>query len=333
MHPEAGSDRQAHHALRVALAPPLAFWIAWTLALPLPFVAAVICASLALAFAARPPAAAWIAVLGLTWLVPPVFVALADGLHAFPYLLVAAIGAILFAALRLQARAATRPLGALIAVFAILMPVMTDRAVFLGEVVALSLALTTSVAVAVLAAGFLIFPDAGPDAGAGPGADMDGAGATRWAAGGAVVLVPVLALILFLDAPDAIRVLLVSATLVAAPGAGALAVVLRNAVLSVGIAGVGVCAVAVLYAIWPSVPAALAALALVSLTMARKAVADPGRSTRAAAMPIVWVIASLGADAPIDQTVTMAVHAAIAGLYVLIGLDLVTRWRPLARPV
>ena len=68
------------------------------------------------------------------------------------------------------------------------------------------------------------------------------------------------------------------------------------------------------------------------LSLGALAFATPWVLAALAALPIIWVIASLGGDAPLDQTVRMAVYAGLAGIYVLISLNLVQRWPPLARP-
>ena len=273
--PTSGSGRispmstEAENAqlLRVALITPLVLGVAVSgLELPLAFFAPMLFATLALKLPAPPPLPVAVVLLLLFYLVPSLVAGLAAVFSEHLHLMLGFVGLALFLAFRMQAAPRTAAIGALLQIFAILVPVLSQPADALGRTVADAFGPNALLAIGGLYLAFALFP-APPGSRAAPApAPMDPpADLTRAAALSTLVILPLIALVLVLQLTSAIRVLMTVAIVLAALFRRT-AIETGAEILHVGPGGGGVAlAFTVLQKIW-ALPAALVlALALLGL--------------------------------------------------------------------
>ena len=149
---------RAPQVLRVALVTPLVYGVAVWMGVTLPFVAALLFATLALKMPAPPPFASVVLLALLLVLLPLGFASIAAGLTQYPYLLVGFVGLVLFHAFRLQAVPKTALVGVLLQTFVIMLPMVTGQSELAGGVLSGAFALNGVLAVAGLYLGFALFP-------------------------------------------------------------------------------------------------------------------------------------------------------------------------------
>jgi hypothetical protein len=309
------------HALRLALGAPAAWVLAQALAVPLPFLAPTVFVTLAAGLRTAPSPGALAAIVALVWGLPWAIGGADAVLAAHPLLLIAVTGALLFGGLRLQARTPTRAVGALIVLLAAVLPVVGDAALLAADVLRLALGWNATVAVATVALAFLAFPEAATATGrpAGPArADLAPAAATRHALTGMLILLPLVALFLVIDALSALRVLIIAALLTGEVEALDRARRVRVAVASVLLAGAAATGVTFLAAVQPAPWAAALAMALFGLRAAPAIVAGGvSGAVWAAAFTVVWPLAFSGdGEGTLARTLLWAGLSLAAALWV-----------------
>ena len=310
---------RAPQVLRVALITPLVYGTAVGLGAPLPFVAAMLFATLALKMPAPPPFASVVLLALLLGLLPLGFASIAGVLTQYPYLLVGFVGLVLFHAFRLQAVPKTALIGVLLQTFVILLPTVSGQSEAVGGVLARAFALNGVLAVAGLYLAFALFPahralsPTPPPSAAGDPLDR-----TRNAAVAAMVMLPAFTLLLTFELSSAVRVLFTIAIVLASLSRRDVRETGTESVLSAVMAGALAVAFTVLYTFWPEPGAALLVMAFLGLLAVPYAFDGPHRGAVALAFPLVWLLLGTAEGSTVSRTIEWSLFS-IVGVFYAVG--------------
>lgn len=323
------TDPRAAQVLRVALVTPALYGVAVSTGIPLPFVSAMLFATLALKLPAPPPVKVVILLALLLFLLPLWFAGIAAVLSQYSYLLLGFVGLILFHAFRLQAAGPkTALLGVLLQTFAIMLPLVTGQSDTAAEVVSGAFALNGVLAVAGLYLAFALFPAPAPAAARGaaaPPAAGDRLEQSRDAAVAALVMLPPYALLLALELTSAMRVLFTIAAVLAALSRRDMRETGAESVLSVALAGGVAVAFSALYVFWPQPAASLLIMALLGLLVVPHALEGKRRGAATLAVPVLWLLLGTVEGSPLAQTLEWSVYSVIGVLYASGARELILR--------
>lgn len=323
--------------LRVALVTPLVFGGAVAVGAALPFVAALLFATLALKMPAPPPLRGVIPLALLLVVLPLGFAGVAGALIQFPYLLVGFVGLVLFHAFRLQSAPRTAPIGVLLQTFVILLPIVTGQSQAAGGIFAGAFAVNGALAVAGIYVAFALFPGSGPAGLARAAAPVtDAAESTRSAAAAALVMLPPFALMLAFDLGSAVRVLFTIAIVLTSLSQRDAHETGMESVLSAILAGATAMVLSVLHVLWPQPLGLLLNAALIGLIVVPHALSGPIRGPVALAVPLVWLLLGTAADETLVRTLTWCLYSVIGVFYTVWARALILAFpawlRRLARP-
>lgn len=316
------APRDSAQILRIALGAPAVYGVALMMEIPVPFVAAMLFATVAIKMPVAPPIRV-VGLLGvLLTLVPWVFSLLSGVLGAYPYLMVCFVGLVLFHAFRLQAVPKTALAGVLLQTFGLLMPLIStaygDIGGALTDGVALIFAKNAVLALAGIYVAFAVFPgEPGRSLPVPAEARGEASARTRAAAMAALVMLPLVMVFLALEVVSAIRVLFTVATVLVALERRDAAETGAEILMSILLAGAAAVAFSVLAMIWQSTGAMMLVMALVGLVVVPGAFAGRWRAEVALAVPLVWLLIGVSGDAPIQQSLTWSVYSLIGVGYAI----------------
>ena len=306
----------APQILRVALVTPLVYGVAVWMGAALPFVAAMLFATLALKMPAPPPFASVVLLALLLVLLPLGFASIAGVLNQYPYLMVGFVGLVLFHAFRLQAVPKTALIGVLLQTFAIMLPIVTGQSEQAGGVVSGAFALNGVLAVAGLYLAFALFPARRVAARAAPPPPPgDPLERTRNAAVAALVMLPAFTLLLAFNLSSAMRVLFTIAIVLVSLSRRDVRETGVESVLSAVMAGAVAVAFSVLYTFWPQPGAALLAMAFLGLLVVPYAFKGRHRGAVALAVPLVWVLLGTAEGSTLSKTLEWCLYSIVGVLY------------------
>jgi hypothetical protein len=331
----------AQQVLRVALVTPLIYGVALWMGAPLPFIAAMLFATLALKMPAPPPFAVVVVLALLLAVLPLAFAGIAGMLSQYPYLMVGFVGLVLFHAFRLQAVPKTALIGVLLQTFAIMLPLATGQSEQAGGALSGAFALNGVLAVAGLYLAFALFPAdrvatrAAPPT---PPPPIDPVERTRNAAVAALVMLPAFTLLLAFNLTSAMRVLFTIAIVLVSLSRRDARETGAESVLSALLAGAVAVAFSVLYTFWPQTGAQLLASAFLGLLVVPRAFSGRHQGAVALAIPLVWVLIDTAEGGALSKTLEWCLYSIIGVLYAVWARALILAllgWRdaPRSAPV
>jgi Protein of unknown function (DUF2955) len=285
---------------------------------PLPFIAAMLFATLALKMPAPPPFAVVVVLALLLALLPLAFAGISGVLTQYPYLMVGFVGLVLFHAFRLQAVPKTALIGVLLQTFAIMLPMATGQSEQAGGALSGAFALNGVLAVAGLYLAFALFPAdrvAARAAPPKPPPPIDPVERTRNAAVAALVMLPAFTLLLTFNLTSAMRVLFTIAIVLVSLSRRDVRETGAESVLSALLAGAVAVAFSVLYTFWPQTGAQLLASAFLGLLVAPRAFSGRYQGAVALAIPLVWVLIDTAEGGALSKTLEWCFYSILGVLY------------------
>jgi hypothetical protein len=328
----------AQQVLRVALVTPLIYGMALWTGAPLPFIAAMLFATLALKMPAPPPFAVVVVLALLLAVLPLAFAGIAGVLSQYPYLMVGFVGLVLFHAFRLQAVPKTALIGVLLQTFAIMLPMATGQSEQAGGALSGAFALNGVLAVAGLYLAFALFPAHRVVARAAPPPPppVDPHDRTRNAAVAALVMLPAFTLLLAFNLTSAMRVLFTIAIVLVSLSRRDARETGAESVLSALLAGAVAVAFSVLYTFWPQTGAQLLASAFLGLLVVPRAFSGRHQGAVALAIPLVWVLIDTAEGGALSKTLDWCLYSILGVLYAVWARALILAllgWRDAPRSV
>jgi hypothetical protein len=328
----------AQQVLRVAIVTPLIYGAAVWMAVPLPFVAAMLFSTFTLKMTA-PPRFGVVVLLALLFaLLPLAFAGIADLLNQYPHLLVGFVGLVLFHAFRFQSAPKTALVGVLLQTFAIMLPIATGESEHAGGALSGAFALNGVLAVAGLFLAFSLFPSARiavPEPAPAPARKQDPSERTRNAAVATLVMLPAFSLLLAFGLGSAMRVLFTIAIVLVSLSRRDARETGAESVLSALMAGAVAVAFSVLYTFWPQPASALLAMAFLGLLVVPRAFTGRRQGAVALAIPLVWVLLGTAEGSTLSKTLDWCLYSIMGVLYAVWARALtlaILGWRTTPQP-
>lgn len=306
-------DRRAidAHALRVAFGAPLAFALALWMGAQLPFIAPITLLTLGAGMRVPPKMKTLALALAALWLAPAVIAKFSSILVVYPYMLLGFVGLLLFHGMRMQARANTRPAGALLTMFGLVTPLVTDASQLAGAYLNDVLFVNGLCAIIAIMIGFTLFPHPhGASATTGAPLAPDAADATLHGLVGALTMLPLIAFFLSFDLLTAMRVLFVAAAIVGAVNHSELRRQGWIAIAGLGFGAIVALFVSAMTALWQAHIYAIALMLIASLIAARRMVEGEQAPLYVSGMSAAWAMLATTDAQPAARIVEFAIYAA-----------------------